>query len=70
MMEDDDRPRPQPDRLHPLRLDGLGVVELEAYIAELRREIARAEAEIGRKRGHRSAADAVFGGRAPGEGEG
>ena len=63
MMEDEDRPRPQPDRLQKLRLDGLGVAELDAYIAELRAEIARAEAEIGRKRGHRSAADAVFGGR-------
>ncbi len=62
MMEDEERALPRPDRLQPLRMDGLGVAELEAYIAELRGEIARAEAEIGRRRGHRSAADAVFGG--------
>jgi uncharacterized small protein (DUF1192 family) len=60
MLEDDDTPRPPKRRLEPLRLDGLGVGELESYIAELRAEIARAEAEIGRKRGHRSAAEAVF----------
>jgi len=61
MIEDDDRPRPTRTPLEKLKLDGLGVAELQAYIAELRGEIARAEAEIDRKRGHRSAADAVFG---------
>lgn len=59
-MMEDDLPRPQPRRLAELKLDGLGVAELEAYIAELRTEIARAEAEIARKHGHRSAADALF----------
>jgi uncharacterized small protein (DUF1192 family) len=59
-MEEDDLPRAKPRRVAELKLDGLGVAELEAYIAELRAEIARAEAEIGRKRGHRSAADALF----------
>jgi uncharacterized small protein (DUF1192 family) len=59
-MLDDDEPRPLPQRLSQLRLEPLAVAELEAYIVELRAEIARAEAEIGRKRGHRSAADAVF----------
>ncbi|HTW28353.1 MAG TPA: DUF1192 domain-containing protein [Acetobacteraceae bacterium] len=60
MREDDDAPpRPQA-RLTPLVLDGLGIAELEGYIAALRAEIARAEAEIDRKQGHRSAADAVF----------
>jgi uncharacterized small protein (DUF1192 family) len=33
---------------------------MQAYIAELRAEIGRVEAEIARKRGHRSAADAFF----------
>ena len=59
-MMEDDLPRPKPRRLEALKLDSLGVEELESYIAELRAEMARAEAEIGRKRGHRSAADAVF----------
>ncbi len=60
MMMEDDLPRPKPRRLADLKLDGLGVEELESYIAELRAEIARVEAEIGRKHGHRSAADAIF----------
>ena len=37
-----------------------GIAELEGYIAELRSEIARAEAQIAAKRGHRSAADSLF----------
>ncbi len=59
-MFDDDEPKPKPRRLTALPLDPLGVAELESYIDELRAEIVRAEAEIGRKRGHRSAADAFF----------
>lgn len=59
-MHDDDDIRPPPSRLQPLRLDTLGVAEMEGYIAELRAEIARVEAEINRKRGHRTAADAFF----------
>jgi uncharacterized small protein (DUF1192 family) len=59
-MMEDDLPRPKPRRLQDLKLDGLGIDELEGYIAELRAEITRVEAEIARKRGHRSAADAVF----------
>jgi uncharacterized small protein (DUF1192 family) len=59
VFEDDDA-KPKPRRLQELRLDPLGVVELESYIVELREEIARTEAEIGRKRGHRNAADAFF----------
>jgi uncharacterized small protein (DUF1192 family) len=59
-MLEDDPPRPVKRRLEELKLDGLGVAELESYIAELHGEIARAEAEIARKRGHRSAADALF----------
>jgi len=59
-MHDDDEAAPKPRRLQELRLDPLAVAELESYIVELRAEIARAEAEIGRKRSHRSAADAFF----------
>jgi uncharacterized small protein (DUF1192 family) len=60
MHDDDDLPRPKPERLARPVLDLWGVAELEGYIGELRAEIARAEAEIGRKQSHRSAADAFF----------
>ena len=59
-MFDDDEPRPTPKRLAPPVLDTWGVAELDTYIAELRAEISRAEAEIARKSGMRSAADSVF----------
>ena len=58
--DDDDTPPPKPVRLAKLPLDMLGVEELNDYIAELREEIARVEADIGRKRSHRTAADAFF----------
>ena len=41
-------------------LDPLGLGELRDYIAELQTEIARVEAAIARKQGHRNAADSVF----------
>ncbi len=59
MLIDDDVPQPRPKLATP-PLDPLGVQELETYIAELRAEIARAEAQINRKRDHRSAADSLF----------
>jgi uncharacterized small protein (DUF1192 family) len=59
MLTDDELPRPRA-RFTPLPLDRLGVEELDAYIEELRTEIGRAEAEIARKRDHRSAADSFF----------
>jgi uncharacterized small protein (DUF1192 family) len=59
MLGDDEEPRPKPKLVTP-PLDRLGVEELEAYIGELRAEIARAEGEIARKRSHRSAADSFF----------
>jgi uncharacterized small protein (DUF1192 family) len=59
MLSDDEEPRPV-QRFNPLPLDRLGVEELESYIGELRAEIARTEAEIGRKRSHRNAADSFF----------
>jgi uncharacterized small protein (DUF1192 family) len=46
--------------LEALILDSLSVEELHAYIAELRGEIMRVEADIERKQSHRSAADAFF----------
>jgi uncharacterized small protein (DUF1192 family) len=59
-MDEDELPRPRPARLTKLPLDLLGVAELEAYIEELRTEIARVEDEVSRKTSHRSAADAFF----------
>ena len=56
---DEEVPRPR-RRLEPLALYPLGVEEMQAYIGELRAEIARVEEEIGRKRKHRDAADAFF----------
>ncbi len=60
MHEDEDElPRKRPRLEHPV-LDAWGLAELQAYIAELREEIARAEADIARKGAHRAAADAFF----------
>jgi len=63
-LEEEDRPLRKRRRLEPLVLDTLGVEELRDYIAELQDEIARVEADIGKKQSHRSAADAFF--RKPG----
>ena len=60
MAEEEDAPVRKRIRLEKLVLDTLGVEELRDYIAELREEIARVEADIGRKQSHRSAADAFF----------
>ncbi len=60
MALEDDAPPPRRRRLEPLPLDSLGIDELRLYIDELRGEIARVEADIGRKHSHRSAADAFF----------
>ena len=59
-MIEEDLPRPTPRRVAALPLDGMGVGELETYVAELRAEIARAEGEMARKTSHRSAADRLF----------
>ncbi len=47
------KPKPKP-------LDALSVEELEAYIADLEAEIARARAAIAAKQSHRSSAEALF----------
>ncbi len=60
MALEEDTPPPKRRRLEPLLLDSLGIDELRLYIGELRDEIARVEADIGRKHSHRSAADAFF----------
>ncbi len=55
MMEDE--PVWSPERL---MLERLSESELEARITTLKDEIAACEAELDRKRNHRSAADALF----------
>lgn len=60
MIDEDDAPIRKPARLPKLVLDTLGIAELREYIDELKVEIARVEADIERKQGHRSAADAFF----------
>jgi uncharacterized small protein (DUF1192 family) len=59
-VDDEDAPVRKRHRLEKLVLDTLGIEELRDYIDELKEEIARVEADIGRKQGHRSAADAFF----------
>ena len=58
MDEEDLLPRRQPQKLKDLSL--MGIAELEEYIAGLRAEIARAEAEIAVKQSHRGGAEALF----------
>jgi uncharacterized small protein (DUF1192 family) len=60
MLEEDDGPVRKRTRFEKPVLDTFGIVELQDYIAELKEEIARVEADIQRKQGHRSAADAFF----------
>ena len=60
MLEDEAAEPRRQARLTKLVLDTMSVEELGEYIGELRTEIARVEADIGRKQSHRSAADAFF----------
>tara|TARA_Y100001001_G_scaffold158214_1_gene177365 strand:- start:687 stop:908 length:222 start_codon:yes stop_codon:yes gene_type:complete len=57
MFNDDDTPKSKagPKNLEPMSLD-----ELEKYIAELKEEIVRTEAEITRKKAHAEAAASIF----------
>ncbi len=57
---EDDLPRPKPALLSRPPLDDFSVGALNDYIADLKAEIARAEAAIAAKQGARSAADAFF----------
>jgi uncharacterized small protein (DUF1192 family) len=59
-MDEDDLPRPAASRLPARNLEPLGVAELEAYIAELRGEIARAEAAIKARQSHRAGIESLF----------
>jgi uncharacterized small protein (DUF1192 family) len=60
MLDEDEDPIRKRTRLEKPVLDTLGIEEMREYISELRAEITRVEADIERKQGHRSAADAFF----------
>jgi len=60
MLDEDEGPVRKRLRLEKLVLDTLGIAEMREYIEELKAEIARVEADIERKQGHRSAADSFF----------
>jgi uncharacterized small protein (DUF1192 family) len=51
---------PRNKRPQPKDLSNMGVTELEAYIADLESEIARARGEITVKLGQRHGAEALF----------
>lgn len=57
--EQDELPRRR-QVLEKPRFDGWDVGQLREYIAELQAEIARAEAGIEAREGHRAAAEAFF----------
>lgn len=58
-LEEEDLPRRRRVLEKP-RFDGWDVGQLQEYIAELREEIARAEAAIAAGQSHRAAAEAFF----------
>lgn len=57
-MFEDNEPIPE----KPIDLERLSVAELEARIVALKAEITACAAELDRKKSHKSAADALFGG--------
>ncbi|MEM9442873.1 MAG: DUF1192 domain-containing protein [Pseudomonadota bacterium] len=59
-MDDDETPRTRQSQVGPPDLSGWSVAELEAYIARLDVEKARAQAEIEKKNSVRDAAEALF----------
>lgn len=58
-MTDEEEPPPRSGLPKP-PLEALGEAELAAYVEELKAEIARAEAEMARKRLHKAAAEGLF----------
>jgi uncharacterized small protein (DUF1192 family) len=57
---EDDLPRPKPVLLARPPLDDFSVGALADYVADLKAEIARAEAAIAAKQGARAAAESMF----------
>lgn len=60
MFSDDDFD-PKTKKMKQRPLDRLSVPELREYIADMKAEIARVEADIAKKEKSKSAADALFG---------
>ena len=58
-MEMDDL-EPRTKKPQKRNLEPMGVEELTAYIAELKEEILRVEADIAKKKNHRAAAQNLF----------
>lgn len=58
-MFDEELPK-KPAAFTPLVLDRISIEELQDYIGLLKEEIARVEADIKKKQGAKSAADAFF----------
>ena len=58
-MFDDDTPKPTTAEF-PRDLENMSVEEIEEYIADMKEEIVRAEADITQKRASMNAADAFF----------
>ncbi|MBP0464562.1 DUF1192 family protein [Roseomonas sp. PWR1] len=59
LLEEGDLPRKR-QVLEKPRFDGWDVAQLQDYIADLKAEIARAEAAIAAGQSHRAAAEAFF----------
>lgn len=57
----DDETDPKTKKAKPRVLDTLSVSELQGYVAQLKEEIVRVEAEILKKEKHKSAVDSLFG---------
>lgn len=57
-LDDDTDPKTKKQKLRVL--DNLSVAELKDYIAQLKEEIARVEADVLKKEKHKDAMDALF----------
>lgn len=60
MALDTDDLEPRAPKPQPVDLETLSIEELHAYIASMQAEIARVQAVIDTKEGHRNSAEAVF----------
>lgn len=56
----DEEIKPQKGEGLPRNLENLSVTDMQEYIAELKLEIFRTEAEIGRRGSHKLTAEALF----------